>query len=108
MVHYGSAVVLFLSFILFSIWLFRKSSIPRRADRPRDKRRRDDICLACGIVMILAVVGAGWCASRKAPIFWPEAIAIEAFALSWLVKGEARRTAMDALRRMWPSRPSVG
>jgi hypothetical protein len=106
-VHYGSAVVLFLAFILFSIWLFRKSSIPTRADRPLDKRRRDDICLACGIVMILAVLGAGWCASRKAPIFWPEAVAIEAFALSWLVKGEARRTAMDAFRRMWRSHPSV-
>ena len=99
-VHYVSAITLFLSFILFSIWLFRKSSVSRRADRPRDKRRRDDICLACGIVMILAVLGAGWSGSRHGSIFWAEAVAIEAFALSWLVKGEARRSAMDAVRRL--------
>src|SRR5436190_13722922 len=51
-VHYLSAVVLFVVFILFAIWLFRKSNIPRRGDRPLEKRRRDDICLASGIIMI--------------------------------------------------------
>ena len=36
--------------------------------------------------------GMLWAASShftNAPIFWPETIAIEAFAVSWLVKGKA-------------------
>jgi len=88
-VHYTSAVVLFLAFILFSIWLFRKSSIPRRQDRPREKRWRNAVYLACGIAMILSMLWAASSLVTDAPIFWPEAIAIVSFAVSWLVKGEA-------------------
>ena len=90
-VHYASAVVLFLAFILFAIWLFRKSNVPRRSDRPLDKRRRDDICLACGIVMIASVLWAASSMFTHAPIFLPESIAIIAFAVSWLTKGEAHK-----------------
>src|SRR2546428_12719902 len=46
--HYVSAVILFVSFILFAIWLFRKSNVPQRGDRPLDQRRPDGICLARG------------------------------------------------------------
>jgi heme A synthase len=88
-VHYASAVVLFVAFILFSIWLFRKSSIASRRDRPPDKQWRDRICLLCGIGMIICVLWAASSLFTKAPIFWPEALAIMAFAISWLVKGEA-------------------
>src|SRR6266545_2173362 len=35
----------------------------------------------------------------RAPIFWPEAVALEFFAVSWLVKGRADRTAAAAGRR---------
>jgi len=99
-VHYLAAVVLFLSFILFAVWLFRKSDTPRRRDRPADKRRRDDICLACGLVMIACVVWAGVASFVDAPIFVPESIAIVAFALSWLVKGEAQKPVARAVRRL--------
>jgi hypothetical protein len=99
-VHYVAAAVLFLSFILFSVWLFRKSSIPKRRDRPPDKRRRDDTCLVCGIVMIVGVVWTGIAGRRGDPIFLPESIAIVAFAVSWLVKGEAHESAMNAARRL--------
>lgn len=88
--HYACAVTLFLSFIVFSIWLFRKSAVPTRAARPPDKNLRDDICLACGIVMIAAVLWAGIAGLRERPIVVPEVIAIEAFAISWLTKASSR------------------
>jgi len=97
-VHYLSAVLLFVAFILFAIWLFRKSDIPRRRDRPPDKRWRDDICLGCGLVMIGAVLWAASSLITGRPIFVPEAIAIVAFAVSWLVKGEAYQPIVRAVR----------
>ena len=88
-IHYVAAVVLFLSFIVFALWLFRRSDIPRRRDRPPDKRFRDDVCLGCGLVMIASVTWAAIAKYQDTPIFWPESISIVAFAISWLVKGEA-------------------
>ena len=103
-VHYVSAILLFVSFILFAIWLFRKSNVPLRRDRPPDKRRRDDICLACGILMIVAVPWATSSMFTHAPIFLPESIAIIAFAVSWLTKGEAYKPVMQVVRKLRPSR----
>lgn len=100
LLHYVAAVVLFVSFILFAVWLFRKSATPRREDRPADKRRRDDVCLACGLIMISAVVWVGIATLSDAPIFVPEAVAIVAFAVSWLVKGEAHAPVIRAVRKL--------
>ena len=96
-IHYVSAITLFVSFIAFSIWLFRKSDIPKRRDRPPEKRHRDDVCLACGIVMTICVLWAASAVVTHWPIFWPEAIAIGAFAVSWLTKGEAWVPIVEAL-----------
>jgi heme A synthase len=98
-VHYVSAVLLFVAFILFAIWLFRKSNLPK-SSRPVEKRRRDAVCLACGIVMVVCVLWAASSSITDAPIFLPEALAIVAFALSWLVKGEAYLPVMAAMRRL--------
>ncbi len=88
--HYISAVALFLCFIVFSLWLFRKSSVPQ--DRlPTDKKWRNRIYLWCGIVMIASVLWAASALLTDQDIFWPEAIALWAFAVSWLVKGQAYR-----------------
>ena len=86
-VHYVSAVILFISFILFAVWLFRKSNVPKGQTRPPEKRWRDRVCLTCGLVMVLSVLWAASSLITRAPIFIPEAIAIVAFAISWLVKG---------------------
>lgn len=102
-VHYVSAVLLFVAFILFAMWLFRKSSVPGRRDRPLEKRRRDDVCLMCGLVMIVCVLWAASSLITDAPIFWPEAIALVAFAISWLVKGEAYQPVLRAVRRFSPT-----
>ena len=96
--HLISATVLFVSFILFALWLFRKSRIARFRDRPKEKRTRDTICFFCGIAMILSMVWAGISSILRAPIFWPETIAIEAFAISWLTKGEAQLPLMRTAR----------
>lgn len=89
-VHSVSAVTLFTTFILFAIWLFRKSSTPKRRDRPLEKRLRDDICLVCGLCMIASVLWAAIGKQVGRTIFWPESIAIVAFAASWLVKSWGR------------------
>jgi hypothetical protein len=88
--HAAGAFVLFAAFIVFSLWLFRKSDKPNRRDRPPEKRRRDAACLACGLAMIVCVLWAASAGLRDQSIFVPEAIAIEAFAISWLVKSMSR------------------
>ena len=99
-VHYVSAGLLFFAFILFAIWLFRKSSVPKKENRPSEKQRRDTVCFACGITMI---GGVAWTASsfftHATSIFWPEAITIVAFGFSWLVKGRAYRPLLRVIRR---------
>jgi hypothetical protein len=99
-VHFVSAVVLFGTFILFALWLFRLSSVPNRRERRFEKRMSDHVYLACGLVMIGAVAWAAVEVFRDAPIFWPETIALEAFAISWLTKGDAHCIVVDVARRM--------
>jgi hypothetical protein len=99
-VHYLSAVLLFSAFILFAVWLFRKSSVPDKRNRPPEKRRRDAVCLTCGITMIGCVLWAASSLITQAPIFWPEAIAIVAFAISWLIKGQVHRPVLVAIRHL--------
>ena len=101
-VHYVSAVVLFLSFIVFAMWLFRKSSFLRNEDRGLEKRWRNTVYLICGSSMILSVLWAASSLITDAPIFWPETIAIIAFAVSWLVKGEVDLPVRRAIRRLVP------
>ncbi len=99
-VHYVSAVVLFTVFILFSTWLFRKSAIPDKRARPLEKQRRDTICLICGVVMIAAILWAGTGILTKGSIYWQETIAIMAFSISWLAKGEAHQPLLRGVRRL--------
>lgn len=102
-IHYVSAVALFGAFILFSTWLFRKSHIAKRRDRPRDKQNRDGVCLACGVAMIVCVLWAASSLITHSAIFLPEALAIMAFAVSWLVKGEAYQPVVRTFHRFWPA-----
>ena len=97
-VHQVSAIILFGSFILFAVWLFRKSWIPRFRDRPREKQARDTVCLVCGIAMILGMIWALIASFLGGSIFWQETIAIEAFAVSWLAKGEAHLSLVRVAR----------
>lgn len=98
--HYLSAYTLFAVFIIFALWLFRKTNVPKGGILPPDKRWRNHFFLVCGVIMVLSVLLAGILGSMGASIFWPEAIALWAFALSWLVKGQAHTSIANTAKRI--------
>lgn len=98
-IHYISAAVLFSTFIFFSLFLFPKSKVRKGEPVPVDKRVRNLFYVSCGVVMLVCVFWAGSSYFTDAPIFWPEAIALEFFAVSWLVKGHADWTLVAGGRR---------
>jgi hypothetical protein len=101
-IHYGCAITLFVCFIVFAGWLFRRSSVPRWSDRPLGKKWRDGIYLVCAAAMVLAIVVTVVAFKRGASIFVPEAVAIVAFAVSWLVKGEVYEPVVSMVQRLMP------
>jgi NADH:ubiquinone oxidoreductase subunit 6 (subunit J) len=94
--HYVCAVVLFLMFAVFALWLFRLK--PAGKTMPPDKRWRNRVYLTCGIVIVVCMIWAGIAGLRHKPIFWPETFALIAFSVSWLFKGYALRPIADTLR----------
>lgn len=99
-IHYLSATCLFFTFIVFSLWLFRKTSVPPGRKVPAGKRRRNRVFLVCGWVMVANVLWAGSSYFTGAPIFWAEVFALWAFAVSWLVKGYAHRPVISTVRQV--------
>lgn len=91
--HFAFGSVMFASLIVIALWLFRKTGL---GGRTRAKRLRDGVYLACGLVMLVSLALAGIVSLPFAaglnslnPVFWLESIAIVAFGVSWLVKGQA-------------------
>lgn len=99
--HHVAATVLFTMFAIFALWLFRLTA--DNENPPTDKQWRNKLYLACGIVIVACIAWAGLNGLHGGPIFWPESIALIAFAVSWLVKGYALKTilgtAQSLLRR---------
>jgi len=89
--HYVGAIALFAMFAVFALWLFRKTA-PGETSVTPDKKRRNTIYLACGLVILGSMAWAGLAGYYGKEIFWPESVALVAFSLSWLVKGSAHRT----------------
>ncbi|MBM7773294.1 uncharacterized protein YhhL (DUF1145 family) [Actinokineospora baliensis] len=91
--HLISSVVFFLSLAYFSLVLFRRSDDPTPTPA---KIARNRVYLVCGVIMLacLALLATsvflfdGALADLK-PALWLESIAILAFGVSWLTKGEA-------------------
>lgn len=98
-IHYVSAVVLFGAFIFFSLVLFRKSKVKKGELLPRGKRLRNLIHILCGAAMMACMAWAGIASVNGASIFWPEALALEFFAVSWLVKGRVDVTVVAVSKR---------
>ncbi len=94
-IHYLSAVVLFCSFIFFSLVQFPISKV-EKGKLPPDKRARNRIYISCGVAMAVCMLWAVIAVYNDAPIFWPETMALEFFAISWLVKGRVDKTAVSA------------
>lgn len=101
--HYASAGTLFACFFLFSVWLFPKTSEEAKGEPlARDKRVRNAIYYVCGVVMLVAIGWILWAARTGRPIFWPEAVALTAFAVSWLTKGRALRSIAAGIEQLRP------
>ena len=52
------------------------------------KLQRNQVYVVSGIVMIVSVLAIAYFDYRKISIFIPEAVAIAAFGVAWLVKGQ--------------------
>jgi hypothetical protein len=110
--HFGFGSMMFSTLIVITLWLFRRAGpVPEYA---RIKRLRDRVYLVCGIVMLVSLALAGIVSLPFAtalnsadPVFWLETIAIAAFGISWLVKGQAilgDTKPAAAPRRLWAAR----
>ena len=93
--HYGSSVLLFLTFAYFCFFLFTKSSQP--GDVKGNKLIRNRIYITCGIIIVVSIAGIAvigivpaWYKALKhlKPIYTLETVALLAFGYSWLIKGE--------------------
>ena len=92
-IHYGSAVVFFVTLAYISIFRFTKSG----PEKTPEKKMRNRIYLACGIAMVACLVvillikvkvldGEKFLSLN--PVFWLEWVALFAFGFAWLIKGE--------------------
>ncbi len=91
--HLVFAAIFFLTIAFFAIVLFRRTSEMGPSER---KLRRNQVYLTCGVVIIgcllaIAVVHQFFDAATAGlhPELWLETIAVMAFGLAWLTKGEA-------------------
>lgn len=91
--HFVFGSVMFASLIVIALWLFRKTG---PGGRTHAKQLRDRVYLVCGLIMLVSLALAGIVSLPFAaglnslhPVFWLETIAIAAFGVAWLVKGQA-------------------
>ena len=96
--HYVFAVTLFTMFAVFALWLFRITATGEEITP--DKQWRNRVYLLCGSVIVGSILWAGAAGAQGRSIFWPESVALVAFALSWLVKGYAHVTIANAARAL--------
>ncbi len=93
-IHYVSATLLFISFAIFSLFLFTRSGSKMTAE----KKLRNKIYKICGYAIIIFIVliaiyanflkGKYNSLDNLRPVFWLEAASLLAFSFSWLVKSE--------------------
>ena len=90
-VHLAFAALFFATLIFFSLVLFPKTK--KGVEPTKRKQVRNKVYKVCGYTMcfcISLIVGYSFLPLFKEynPVFWLEAIAIVAFGISWLTKGE--------------------
>jgi hypothetical protein len=92
-IHFGTASILFLLLAYYSLFLFTKSSgnpTPEKLMRNRLYRICGWIMVACIVIIALyyniPALNSGL--KEYTPVFWFEGLALAAFGLSWLTKGE--------------------
>jgi len=92
-VHLVFAALFFATLIFFSLVLFPKTNKDKKIAPTKRKLQRNIVYKACSYTMcfcISLIVGYSFLPLLKEynPVFWLEAIAIVAFGISWLTKGE--------------------
>ena len=94
--HLTFAIVFFAALIYFALVLFRKTN-PNVPPTP-EKLLRNRVYTVCGYTMLAALILIALVLFfvpddspllALNPVFWLEAVLLEAFGISWLVKGEA-------------------
>ena len=83
--------VVALFFLVISYLTIFRFPLPGRPVITTQKLKRNKIYIVCGIVMVLMLIAivAIKAINKDQSIFWPETVAIVAFAIAWLVKGQA-------------------
>jgi hypothetical protein len=95
--HLLFATSFFLTIAYFSLFLFTKTDPTKPPTR--QKLQRNVVYKVCGSVILIAIAlivvvvwipeGAAGAVRALNPVFWLESIAVVAFGVSWLTKGEA-------------------
>ena len=94
-IHFGAALAFFVLLAVMSLTRFTLTDPGSPPTRRKEARNR--VYRACGIVILLSLVGIAAAkllldaqAERTSSfVFWFETIAVMAFGVSWLTKGEA-------------------
>ena len=93
--HLLFAAAFFLTLAFFSLILFRKTDPTKQPTRKKQQRNLIyAVCgyaiLACiGLIVVIAQLPGDTAVKRLEPVFWLESLAVVAFGVSWLTKGEA-------------------
>lgn len=94
-IHLSSSLLFFVTLITFSLWLFPKTDQETISEQ---KKKRNMVFKICGYTMIICIAiiilymawlikilpNQGW----FQPVFWLESIALLAFGISWITKGQ--------------------
>lgn len=92
--HLSFAGLLFATFAYFSLKLFTKTAPDRNPTRR--KLQRNTVYRVCGytivacifLLLVVALPPVKTIVERLTPVFWLESVAVVAFGVSWLTKGE--------------------
>jgi len=95
MLHATFTVLLFLTFAYFSLALFTKTAFEKMPTRPR--LQRNIVYRVCGYTILASIFfifvvtqpEVQTVVGELKPVFWLESLAMVAFGVSWLTKGEA-------------------
>ncbi|RZT09386.1 hypothetical protein SAMN05216319_2187 [Duganella sp. CF402] len=78
-------------FALVFVLVFFRFRLPTPGAPAARKNARNKVYFACGIAMLVSflIIGLMNLTHNEGSIFWPETVAVMAFAIAWLTKGQA-------------------
>lgn len=93
-IHTAASVVFFAAVSFITLFLFTRTGKPAPTARKKLRNRIYRICGfvilgACLLIPVYTLVPALAVLKNLRPVFWMESVALAAFGVSWLVKGES-------------------